>query len=204
VYFDVLHSGGRDVNERLTLQVIIASTRDDRQGDAVGSWFFERAKTHANFAAELIDLATVRLPMFDEPRHPRFGQYEHSHTKAWSATVQRADAFVFVTPEYNYGPPPSLVNALDFLNREWAYKPVGFVSYGGVSAGTRGVQVTKQIVTALRMMPVVEAVAIPFFAQHIDKATGVFDPGEVQAKAAVALLDELLRCAVALRSLRAG
>ena len=72
------------------------------------------------------------------------------------------------------------MNALDYLVREWAYKPVGFVSYGWVSAGLRGVQMTKQMVTALRMMPVPEGVAIPFFTQHIDRETGNFDPGEVQ------------------------
>ena len=95
------------------------------------------------------------------------------------------------------------MNALQYLVREWAYKPVGFVSYGGVSAGTRGVQMTKQIVTALRMMPVPEAVAIPFFAQHVDRETGAFEPGAVQAKAAGAMLDELHRWATALEPLRA-
>jgi NADPH-dependent FMN reductase len=70
-----------------------------------------------------------------------------------SATVDEADAFVFVTPEYNHGPPASLVNALSYLHHEWHYKPVGFVSYGGVSAGTRSVEMTKQIVTTLKMMP---------------------------------------------------
>ena len=116
-------------------------------GPAVAEWFLHRARLHGKFTVDSIDLATVNLPMFDEPRHPRLGQYEHEHTKRWSATVARADAFVFVTPEYNYGAPPSIVNAIDYLNREWAYKPVGFVSYGGVSGGTRSVQMIKQIVT---------------------------------------------------------
>lgn len=100
---------------------------------------------------------------------------------------------MFVTPEYNFGPPPSLVNALDYLVKEWAYKPVGFVSYGGVSAGLRSVQMTKQIVSALKMVPMVEAVAIPFFSRHLDAETGGFDPGEVQEKAARVMLDELVR-----------
>jgi len=151
---------------------------------------------------EVVDLAEVDLPLFDEPRHPRLRDYEHEHTRAWSATVERADAFVIVTPEYNFGAPPSLVNALDFLVREWAYKPVSFVSYGGVSAGLRGVQMTKQIVTALKMMPIPEAVAVPFFTQFVDKETGAFDPGATQAAAAATMLDELARWAGALRPLR--
>lgn len=186
----------------LNLQVIVASTRDERKGPVVAEWVMEQARRHGQFDAELIDLAEVGLPLFDEPRHPRLQQYEHEHTRRWSATVGRADAFTFVTPEYNFGSPPALVNALDYLVKEWAYKPVAFVSYGGVSAGLRGVQMTKGIVTALRMVPMVEAVAIPMFTQHIDAETGRFDPGAVQEKAATAMLDELLKWANALQPLR--
>lgn len=186
----------------LNLQVVIASTRPGRMGPSVATWFEGQARAHGKFSVELVDLAEVGLPLFDEPRHPRLRQYEHEHTRQWSATVERGDAFVFVTPEYNYGSPPSLVNALDFLVTEWGYKPAGFVSYGGASGGLRGVQMTKQIATALRMMTIPEGVAIPFFTQHLDKETGVFDPGEVQEKASAAMLDELLKWAGALKPLR--
>jgi len=186
----------------LTLHVITASTREARKGRGVAEWFLAQARGHDRFAIEDVDLAKVNLPMFDEPRHPRLGQYEHEHTRRWSAIVDRADAFVFVTPEYNYSAPASLTNAIDFLYREWLYKPVGFVSYGGVAAGTRSVQIMKLTVTALKMMPMFEAVTIPFFAQHFKADTGAFDPGDVQAKAAVAMLDELLKWANALKPLR--
>ncbi|MFZ4815316.1 MAG: NADPH-dependent FMN reductase [Phototrophicaceae bacterium] len=185
------------------LQIIVASTRQNRQGIHVAHWFQHIAEKHAKFEVELVDLAEVNLPLFDEPNHPRFAQYVNDHTKAWSATVSRADAYVFVTPEYNYGPAPALINALDYLSKEWAYKPVGFVSYGGVAAGTRAVQATKLLVTTLKMMPMFEAVAIPFFAQHLDKETNVFTPGETQDKAGEVMLDELLRWADALKVLRA-
>ena len=186
----------------LTLQIITASTRDGRKGPAVAAWFIEQARKHGKFAIEPIDLAEVNLPLFDEPNHPRFRKYEHEHTKRWSATVERADAYVVVTPEYDFSPPASLLNALQYLVQEWAYKPMGFVSYGGVSAGTRSVEGIKRTVTALKMMPMFETVAIPFFAQNIDKDSGVFAPGKVQEDASVVLLDELLRWAEALRPLR--
>jgi len=184
------------------LQIIVASTRDGRSGHRVGEWFLQQARAHGKFDVELVDLADVNLPLLDEPRHPRFAQYEHSHTKAWSEIVDRADAYVFVTPEYDHAPPASLMNALQFLSREWAYKSAGFVSYGGVSAGTRGVQITKQILTSLKVMPLPETVAVPFFTQHIDKTTGAFDPGPTQAQAATVMLDELLRWTEALQTLR--
>lgn len=188
----------------LTLQVITVSTRDGRQGGHVADWFLSHARGQGQFIIDPVDLREVNLPLFDEPKHPRFGQYEHAHTKAWSARVAPADAFVFVTPEYNFSAPPSLVNALAYLSAEWAYKAAAFVSYGGVSGGTRGVQVSRGILTALRMVAVPEAVSIPFFAQYIDKQTGVFTPGETQDKAAKAMLDELLRWATALKPMRSA
>lgn len=184
------------------LQVVIASTREGRAGPTVAAWFVDQAHAHAGFDVEVVDLKEVALPLFDESVHPRLRKYEHTHTRAWSERVDQADAYVFVTPEYDFSTPAALSNALQYLVHEWAYKPVGFVSYGGVSAGLRGVQMTKQLVTALRMMPVPEAVAIPFYSQHLNADTGVFDPGETQAKAARGMLDELGRWAGALRPLR--
>lgn len=190
------------MSDLLALHVIVASTRQERKGPLVAAWFMKQVAAHAGYRVELIDLAAANLPMLDEPRHPRFRQYEHEHTKAWSATIDRADCFVFVTPEYNFSAPPSLINALDYLSQEWAYKPVGFVSYGGVSGGTRSVQMLKQTATALKMMPMMEMVAIPFFNQCINKETGIFDPGTVQDAPAQGLLKELARWARALKPMR--
>jgi NAD(P)H-dependent FMN reductase len=185
------------------LMIVIASTRPGRVGLPVGEWFAERARAHAGFELELVDLAELDLPFMDEPNHPRFHKYTHQHTKDWSAQVQAADAFVFVMPEYNYGFNAPLKNAIDYLHVEWQYKPVGFVSYGGISAGTRAVQMLKQVVTTLKMTPVFEAVSIPFVAQFLD------DDGELQANetienAATAMLDELVRVSETLRPLRAS
>ena len=186
--------------DKLHLAVIIVSTRPVRVGLPVGKWFFEAAQAHGQFAINLIDLKEVNLPLFDEPKHPRLGEYEHAHTKAWSAQVQAADAFVFVTPEYNYSSPPSLVNAVDYLHREWFYKPAGFVSYGGIAAGTRSAQMSKLLLTGLKVMPMAEGVAIPFVNTHVED--DVFKPAESTAHSAKVMLDELHRWAVALRPMR--
>ena len=190
------------IAELPTLQVVVVSTREGRKGPSVAEWFAEQARQHGKFRAEIADLGVINLPMMDEPEHPRLRRYQHDHTKAWSSRIDRSHAFVFVTPEYNHGTPPSLLNALDYLVQEWAYKPVGFVSYGGVSAGLRGVQMTKQVVTALKMVPLFEAVAIPMFVKFLDATTGVFAPDEIHATNAAKMLDELLRWSDALRVLR--
>jgi NAD(P)H-dependent FMN reductase len=184
------------------LNVVVASTRPGRVGLPVAQWFTALAETHGGFEVELVDLADFDLPLLDEPHHPRLGQYVHQHTLDWSASVSGADAFVFVTPEYNYGMPASLKNAIDYLHNEWQYKPVGFVSYGGVSAGTRAVQMAKQVVSTLKMTPITEAVAIPFVTQFLDD-DGAIQANETMEGAAKAMLDELLRYANALAVLRA-
>ncbi|MDQ6756702.1 MAG: NAD(P)H-dependent oxidoreductase [Bacteroidota bacterium] len=180
------------------LKIITASTRPGRKGPALANWIFEIAKKHTAFSVELLDLAEINLPFLDEPEHPRFQKYTKEHTKNWSATIASADAFIFVTPEYNYGYPASLKNALDFLYNEWNYKPVAFVSYGGIAAGTRSMQALKQVVTALKMMPLAEAVNVPFFTKYIDEQNK-FTADETIQKSAEGMLKELLKWTEALK-----
>ncbi|WP_030910018.1 NADPH-dependent FMN reductase [Streptomyces sp. NRRL F-5126] len=183
------------------LEIIVASTRPGRVGPAVGGWVEDVAVRHGGCTeVELVDLAAWNLPFMNEPNHPRLGQYTHQHTRDWSAKISEADAFVFVMPEYNFGYNAELKNAIDYLHGEWQYKPVGLVSYGGVSAGTRAAQMIKQVVTTLKMTPLPEAVSIPFVGQFVngDELT----PNDVMDSAAKTMLDELVRFASALAPLR--
>lgn len=186
----------------LRLQIIVVSTRPGRKGPAVAAWFEQRARAHGAFEVEVVDLADVGLPVFDEPEHPRLRKYQHAHTKAWSAIVERGDAYVFVTPEYNFAMPVSLLNALTYLLQEWARKPAAFVSYGGVSGGLRGVQMTKQVLTTLDVMPISAAVTIPMVGTRVG-ADGTFSADERLDASATAMLSELARWAEALAGMRA-
>jgi NAD(P)H-dependent FMN reductase len=182
------------------LQILIASTRPGRVGLPIARWFESRARAHGTFEIDVADLLEIGLPLMDEPRHPRFRDYQHQHTRDWSARVGAADAFVFVMPEYNHGFNAPLKNALDYLSQEWAYKPVSFVSYGGVAGGTRAVQMLKPVLAGLRMTPIFETVAIPM-------VFSVLKDGELQATepmeaATTAMLTELERVEHALRPLR--
>ena len=181
--------------------MIVASVRQGRKGEPVAKWFLERAKAHGQFEIQLLDLKEIALPLLNERHHPRHQKYELETTKAWSRMVQEADAFVIVTPEYNYSSPPALVNALDHLYVEWNYKAASFVSYGGLSGGSRSVQTTKQILTTLNVMPIAEAVHINYIARHVSE--GVFQPEESHEKSVKTMLDELLRWTNALAALRA-
>ncbi|SDM55867.1 NAD(P)H-dependent FMN reductase [Allokutzneria albata] len=182
--------------------VIVASARPGRIGPAITDWFVRATSAEAvrsGVVVDIADLAEIGLPLFDEPDHPSGGVYVHEHTRAWSRRVAAADAFVIVTPEYNYGMPAVLKNALDFLYREWAWKPVGFVSYGNTSAGTRSVQMAKQVVTTLKMMPIGATVALRLADSTQDGQ--VLESAE-RDESARGVLRELLRVARATRSLR--
>ena len=84
------------------LQVIIASTRPGRVGKAVADYIVGYLAEHDQFQIEVVDLLERNLPLMDEPNHPRMHRYTHEHTKAWSETISRGDAFLLVMPEYNY------------------------------------------------------------------------------------------------------
>ncbi|MGU7773521.1 NADPH-dependent FMN reductase [Burkholderia sp. MR1-5-21] len=182
------------------LLIVIASTRPGRLGLPIGRWAADAARKHAGFEVQIADLAELDLPLFDEPHHPRMGNYTKERTNAWSRLVASADAFLFVTPEYNYGPPASLLNAITYLYWEWTYKPVGFVSYGGLAAGLRAVQALKEAVTAVRMMPIADGVAIPFAMKQVQD--GLFSPTPIIEATLPFHLDELLRWTNALEPLR--
>jgi NAD(P)H-dependent FMN reductase len=183
------------------LQIIIGSTRPGRVGSAVADWITDRARSRDDFDVQVADLAVLNLPIFDEPSHPRLRQYVNQHTKDWSEIVDRSDAFVFVIPEYNYGINAATKNAIDYLHHEWLNKPAGIVSYGGVAAGTRAAQMLKQVMSALKIVPVAESVNIPFVAEKLDQ-DGRLKPNEIMEQAATAMLGELARWAGALRQLR--
>lgn len=182
------------------LHTIIVSTRPTRIGPSIAEWFHEFAKSHGKFDAELVDLAEFNLPVYDEPVHPVRRQYKHEHTKKWSASVNAADAYVFVTPEYNYSPPPSLVNALDYVYWEWHYKPAALVSYGGVSGGLRSAQAARLHLTTLKVMPIPEGVALPNVYQQLKD--GKFEANELNTQGAQSILNELIRWTEALAPMR--
>jgi NAD(P)H-dependent FMN reductase len=182
------------------LGVIVTSVREGRVGGTIAEWFVDVARAHGGFDVELVDLKAIDLPLLSERNHPRLQKYEQPKTIAWSKTVASFDAFVIVTPEYNFGMPPALVNALDHLYHEWSYKPAGFVSYGGVSGGLRSVQMAKALLTTFKIVPMVEAVSIAYVAKTM--ADGTFTPPDTAEKAARTMLDEMARWTTALSALR--
>jgi NAD(P)H-dependent FMN reductase len=183
----------------LKLAIIIGSVRPGRVGPYVAEWFADVAREHGGFEVELVDLVDVALPLLDEPHHPSKQHYENEHTKRWSAIIDGADAFVFVTPEYDYFAPASLVNAVQYLAKEWKYKVAGVVSYGGISGGLRSTQTVRTLLSNLDVHAVMHSVSIQFVSRQIQD--GVFTPPDHAPGSAALLLNELEKWAAALQPL---
>jgi NAD(P)H-dependent FMN reductase len=183
------------------LSIIIGSTRPGRIGKPIAEWIRNVAVEHNSFEVELTDLAEIDLPLLNEPTHPRSGDYVHATTRKWSEIVGRADAIVFVTPEYNLSFNAALKNAIDYLFTEWTYKPAAIVSYGGVSAGTRAANALRTTLSAFSMIVVQTGVNIPFAASFLD-GDGAIAPNDVMESAAKSMFDELARVTAAASALR--
>ncbi|WJK35300.1 NAD(P)H-dependent oxidoreductase [Solwaraspora sp. WMMA2065] len=136
----------------LRVAVIAGSTRPTRRSPAIAQWVASD-RSQPELRLEVVDLATVDLPMLGEPLAAVFGSYEHDTTRRWAAAIASYHAYVMVVPEYNASFPGVLKNALDHLYAEWNDKPVAFVGYG-ISGGGRAVAQLRQVAEELRMRPV--------------------------------------------------
>jgi NAD(P)H-dependent FMN reductase len=169
--------------------IVVGSVRPGRVGRPIAEWVRAEAEKTGRFEIDFVDLAELNLPFMDEPSHPILRNYTKQHTIDWSARVDAAEAFIFVTPEYNYSFSPALKNALDYLNKEWWRKPLGYVSYGGVSGGTRGVADLMTVTSALGLVRVGANVELNFGGKQV--VDGVFQPGEKESAIIVKELEEL-------------
>jgi NAD(P)H-dependent FMN reductase len=161
------------------LMIVVGSVRPGRVGLPIARWVRGEAEKSGRFDIDFADLAELALPLMDEPNHPILRTYTKQHTLDWSARVDAAEAFIFVTPEYNYSFSPALKNAIDYLNKEWWRKPLGFVSYGGVSGGTRGVASLMSVTSALGLVRVGANVELNFGGKQV--VDGVFQPQEKES-----------------------
>lgn len=183
------------------LKVISSTVRIGRKGPLMAKWIAAEAEKTGQFDVELLDLGEINLPMMNEPEHPSLQKYQFGYTRNWSAKIAEADAFIFVTAEYNHAYPAPLKNAIDYLVKEWGNKPAGILSYGGVSAGTRAANGLKIVLSGLRVVVLPEAVNLPMFTQFISAEKG-FVPNETAGKAAAAMLRELAKWSGVLQPLR--
>ena len=154
--------------------VIAGSVRPQRIAVQIAAWVAEIGREATGGAFEVVDLRDWPLPMDDEPGMPQIGGYTQEHTRAWSRKIAAAPAFVFVTPQYNWGYPAALKNAIDHLHKEWAGKPVMIATYGGHGGGRCGEQL-QQVCEGIGMKPVAPRPGLPLPRALIEANAGEID-----------------------------
>lgn len=184
------------------LMIVVGSVREGRIGLSIAEWVRSVAERRGGFELDWADLKQIDLPLMTEPNHPKLRQYTQPTTIAWSERVEATDALIFVQPEYNYSYSPALKNALDHLSQEWWRKPLGTVSYGGISGGTRGVTALRVPEIAVGLVPTTANVEIPWASSQV--ADGVFTARDSQEEMLERMLAELTSLDAALSPLRAA
>ncbi|MFE2261197.1 NADPH-dependent FMN reductase [Streptomyces griseosporeus] len=143
----------------LRVAVIVGSVREGRQGPAVTDWFLRTAEGHG-LDLDVIDVAEVDLPLVMPGWGGSPGPEAAAALARVSPRVERADAFVIVTPEYNHSFPAALKNFIDWHHPQWQAKPVGFVSYGGLGGGLRAVEQLRLVFAELHAVTVRDSVSL--------------------------------------------
>ncbi|MEO5898897.1 MAG: NAD(P)H-dependent oxidoreductase [Ilumatobacteraceae bacterium] len=185
--------------DALRVALIVGSTRDGRFGHVIANWFATRAARRDDIELDVIDLVDIELPVrHTHPRSVAVAEYV--------ARLDRADAFVVVTPEYNHSYPAGLKHAIDLVRDEWQRKPVSFVSYGGLSGGLRAVEHLRQVFAETHSVTMRDTVSFHNPWPQFDETGELRDPAATAAaeSAVTVMLDQLVWWAAALRVARAA
>lgn len=177
----------------LRLAVIVGSVREGRFGPTVASWFAGVAEERPEFDVDLIDLADFNFPS---------NMTQNDDTREFAKRIGAADAVVVVTPEYNHMFPGPLKTAIDSLKAEWQAKPVGFISYGGMSGGLRAVEPLRIVFAELHAVTLRDVIAFPLYPQKFNEDGGVVEDEMINV-ATQTLLNQLSWWGAALRKARA-
>ncbi|HTW12251.1 MAG TPA: NADPH-dependent FMN reductase [Solirubrobacteraceae bacterium] len=147
--------------------VVIGSTRPARICPGIAGWAQRVLAQTDTVSYELLDLAAVDLPLLDEPLMAALGDYRNAHTQAWSRLVSAYDGFIWVFPQYNWGYPAVVKNAIDYLYEEWRDKPASTVTYG-TRGGNLGADQLRQILMSVHMQPLDTRVELRITREDLD------------------------------------
>ena len=182
--------------------VILGSAREHRFGGTVAHWFMRQTEQRTDMTFELVDLRDWQHGYYNRMKPAAMSDYEDDdEAKRWALVVGRADGFVIVSPEYNYGYPAVLKSALDSVYREWNRKPIAFVTYGGWDGGVRAMQQLREVSVELQMAPVRTSVVMQF-GPRLFNAEGELKDPEMLERQASRMLDDLAWWTFALRVAR--
>jgi NAD(P)H-dependent FMN reductase len=157
--------------------VIVGSTRPTRRSPAIAKWVADLGDQMGGAPFRVIDLKDLGLGMDDEPGIPAKDDYVRETTRAWSEMVQAAKGVVFVSPQYNWGYPAPLKNAIDHLYREWRGKPALIVTYGSQGGGKCAAQL-REVLGGMGLRLATTMPALRLARSRIEDNDGAIDPDQ--------------------------
>lgn len=196
----------------LRIPVILGTVREGRVSEHVARFVLQRLAARPGVEAWLVDPRdhdygnlrgrVIDLPDLD-PKAPPPGIPITDDLRAFIHKMHAADAFVVVTPEYNYSFPGTLKNLLDVTHKPWNRKPFGLVGCGGVSGGLRALDALRQVVSGLGAVTVPQHMQVPFVTKAFGPGGPLTEPEE-WAKRFDGFLGHVEWYAKALRAARAA
>lgn len=178
--------------EKLNIGIILGSTRPERVSPQVGKWLKEMADKRGDANYEIVDIKDYKLPLMGESN-------DVSGIVKWNEKLATLDGFVFITPEYNHSIPAALKNALDLAREPWNNKSAGIVSYGS----TGGARAAEHLRGILGELQVADVRVHPTLSLFLDfENFSVFKPQALHSENINAMLDQVIRWAKALKTLR--
>jgi NAD(P)H-dependent FMN reductase len=152
-----------------SILVLYGSYRSDRMGIRLANYLVARLSGRGA-EAELIDAQAVGLPMLDR-MYKEYPQGEAPPAlEALAGKIRGADAFVFVTGEYNWGPQPGLKNLTDHFLEDWFWRPAAIASYSaGRLAGVRSGTIWHAILSEMGMVVISSTLAVGPIGQTLDE-----------------------------------
>lgn len=178
----------------LSIALILGSARHGRRCEPIARWVRSEIEAANDLVVDTIDPQHMPLSLTDQPL-PRHS-WQNLETR-----LHKADAFVVVTPEYNHGYTGALKQVIDAAQAPWRAKPVGFVSYGGVSGGLRAVEQLRQVFSELHTTTLADTLSIAHIGQHM-AIDDRFAATDTHVRRLDTLIDRLRWWAVALRNAR--
>jgi NAD(P)H-dependent FMN reductase len=179
--------------EKMTIGIILGSTRQGRVSPQVGEWVKSIADQRENVNYEIVDIADFELPFLGTTDGSEPG------IAAWNEKLASLDGFVFIVQEYNHSITGALKNALDFAREAWNNKAAGIVSYGS-TGGARAAEHLRGICGELKIADVRTHPTLSLFTDFENGTE--FKPQALHLDNVNAMLDEVEAWSGALRTLR--
>ncbi len=180
-------------NEKLTIGIILGSTRQGRVSPQVGEWVKGIADKRGDAEYEIVDIADFKLPFLGE------GTGEEPGLKAWAEKISSLDGYVFIAQEYNHSITGALKNAIDSAYKEWNNKAAGIVSYGS-TGGARAAEHLRGILAELQVADVRNHPTLSLFTDFENFSE--FKPAELHNENVNGMLDQVIAWSTALKSIR--